>query len=152
MDTITVPTFLPMRFLEITEAMSPAPRIVIAFPPRSPILLSASSTAADPTETAPLFRAVSDLTLFPTIMALSNRRVSIWPTWPCSFAFAYDSLTWCWIWSSPTISESRPQTTLKRCLMLSLSSSMYAMLEDGTMDLIMVDRYSDTVLLSEVAV
>ena len=44
----------------------------------------------------------------------------------------YDSLTWCWIWSSPTMSESRPQTTLNRCLMLSLSSSMYEMLVDGT--------------------
>ena len=77
-----------MRFLEITDAMSPAPSMVIALPPRSPILLSASSTAADPTDTAPLFRAVSDLTLFPTIMALSNRRVSICPTCPSSFALA----------------------------------------------------------------
>ena len=79
-----------------------------------------------------MFRAVSDLTLLPTIMALSNRRVSMGPTWPFSLASMYDSLTWCWIWSSPTMSESRPQTTLNRCLMLSLSSSMYEMLVDGT--------------------
>ena len=132
LDTMTVPTFLPTRFLEMTEAMSPAPRMVIALPLRSPILLSASSTAADPTDTAPLLSAVSDLTLLPTIIALSKRRVSIGPTWPFSFAPMYDSLTWCWIWSSPTISESSPQTTLNRCLMLSLSSRMYEMLVEGT--------------------
>src|SRR5659263_787186 len=103
------------------------------FPSSPPNSFSASSTAAEPIDTEPLFIPVSFRVRFPTWIDLLNAVSRTFPTAPAFFAIWNNSFTWPRIWSSPTIIDSRPEVRRKRCLSDSSWSRKSMILEETFM-------------------
>ena len=113
--TNTVPAPWSASALAVSSLVSPAPSTTTWRCARSPITLSARSTATEGTLTRLAPISVSERTRLPVVSAAANRRFEKGPVAPARAAASCARLTCPWISASPTIIESSPAVTRYSC-------------------------------------
>ena len=107
----------------MSSAFSPAPITSTRRSVRSPRKSAASFTATDDTDTLERDTSVSVRTRLPVASASRNSRFVTGPVTPSTSAISYERFTWPWTSASPTIIESSPLVTEKRCSTAALPRS-----------------------------